>query len=189
MQCTGNSDCFSPGKRTAIVRRYPAFLIIFLPPLCSVLSCIHIAGCEAYSFTTYGYGIFNVRRNLGACRRLRTKGREEGGEGGRGVRHRQICTTADSERQTKNCPSNLHRQGIEPRVFGFGFRLCNQLSYVPISLKETSDTPDTANCTARHEPHLIDQWTTDRWRQLVARSSVVSPLPPPSTTPQGQGKD
>ena len=30
--------------------------------------CDHTTGCEAYSFTTDGYGIFNVHINLGACR-------------------------------------------------------------------------------------------------------------------------
>ena len=35
----------------------------------------YTTGCEAYSFTTDGYGIFNVRKNVGACRT------HEGGSG------------------------------------------------------------------------------------------------------------
>ena len=33
----------------------------------AVFLCDHTTGCEAYSFMTDGYGIFNVRTNLGAC--------------------------------------------------------------------------------------------------------------------------
>ena len=40
-----------------------AFFSIFVS-----VNCDHTTGCEAYSFTTDGYGIFNVRTNLGACR-------------------------------------------------------------------------------------------------------------------------
>ena len=32
-----------------------------------MFSCFHATGCEAYYFTTDGYGIFNVRTLLGAC--------------------------------------------------------------------------------------------------------------------------
>ena len=63
MQCTDNSGCFPRGKRAAIVRRYPDCF----PFLCAVFSCFDTTGCEAYSFTTAGYGIFNVRTHLGAC--------------------------------------------------------------------------------------------------------------------------
>ena len=34
----------------------------------AVFLCDHTSSCEAYSFTTDGYGIFNMRKNLGACR-------------------------------------------------------------------------------------------------------------------------
>ena len=44
-------------------------------PPCAVFSCFHTTGCEAYYFTTDGYGIFNVRANFGT---FRTR------EGGRG---------------------------------------------------------------------------------------------------------
>ena len=43
--------------------------------LYSVLSCFHTTGCEPYSFTTAGYGIFNLRTNFDACRT------HEGGSG------------------------------------------------------------------------------------------------------------
>ena len=51
------SGCFPRGKRAATVRRYP---VLFL----SCVQCFrvfHTTGCEAYSFTTDGYGIFNMR--------------------------------------------------------------------------------------------------------------------------------
>ena len=32
-----------------------------------MFSCFQNTDCEAYSFTTDGYGIFNVRTNVGAC--------------------------------------------------------------------------------------------------------------------------
>ena len=63
MQWTGNSRCFSRGKRAATVRRFQALF-----SLCTMFSCFHTNACEAYSFTTNGYGIFiNVRTNLAAC--------------------------------------------------------------------------------------------------------------------------
>ena len=39
----------------------------FFSLLCAVFSCFHTTGCEAYSFTTDGYRIFNTRTNVGAC--------------------------------------------------------------------------------------------------------------------------
>ena len=37
--------------------------------LCAVCSSFYATSCKAYSFTTYGYGIFNKRANysLGTC--------------------------------------------------------------------------------------------------------------------------
>ena len=45
----------------------------FFPLLYAMFSCFHTTGCEAYSVTTDGYRIFNVRTNQGACR-IRKKG-------------------------------------------------------------------------------------------------------------------
>ena len=69
-------------------------------PLCFVCSCLHTAGCQAYSFPTDGYGIFNVR-------------------------HKQVCTRVDSEAGIEKLSATLPRQGIEPRVFGFESRRSN----------------------------------------------------------------
>ena len=60
MQCMENLGCFPQRKQAAIVQRYPAFL-----PVCSVF-VLPTTSCEAYSFTTDGYVIFNVHTNLGA---------------------------------------------------------------------------------------------------------------------------
>ena len=64
------------GKRATIEQRYPLFVCVVCFGafcfffLCTVFSCFHTTGCQAYFifiFTTYGYGIFNVRTlNLGA---------------------------------------------------------------------------------------------------------------------------
>ena len=73
MQCTGeNRVAFPLGKRAAVSRCYPAaflFLFVFLGFfLFETFSCFRTTGCEAYSFTADGYGIFNVRAKLGPCR-------------------------------------------------------------------------------------------------------------------------
>ena len=43
----------------------------------STTEIFHTTGSEAYSFTTDGYGIFNVRRNVGACTLKRVIGESE----------------------------------------------------------------------------------------------------------------
>ena len=42
--------------------------LCFFVYFCAVFSCFHATDCEAHSFTNDGYGIFNVRTNVGACR-------------------------------------------------------------------------------------------------------------------------
>ena len=44
---------FHGGKRAATVRRYPAFLLLFL---CAEFSCFHTTDCEAYSFRRMDMG-------------------------------------------------------------------------------------------------------------------------------------
>ena len=73
--------------------------------------CVTI-GREAYSFTTDGYGVFNVRKNVGACS---THEGERGVGGGGGVRYKQVCTRVASERLSLT----LTHQGIEPRILSF----------------------------------------------------------------------
>ena len=56
----------SPGKlgnHNAALTRF--FLFVFV---CAVFSCFLTTGCEAYSFTTDAYEIFNVSTHLFACR-------------------------------------------------------------------------------------------------------------------------
>ena len=45
------------------------------PPCVQCFFCFHTTDCEAYSFTTDGYEIFNVRTHVGACC-IHTKGGE-----------------------------------------------------------------------------------------------------------------
>ena len=83
------------------------------------LLCEHTTGCETYSFTTDGYGIFNLRTNSGACRT-----HEMGSDTNKSVQEldgRDIIFFPCSS-------SGLPRQGIEPRVF---VRHYWPLSYVP----------------------------------------------------------
>ena len=90
------------GKATIVVRRKTAsFFCSF--PLCAVFSCFHTTDCEAYSFRTDGYGIFNVRTNLGVGRR--------------GARQKQVCTRVDSE-EHKNCCSPCPARGSNPGSSG-----------------------------------------------------------------------
>ena len=103
MQCTGNSGCFFWEKRAAIVRRFFSFF------LCAVFFAFPYHRLWGLLFSTDGYGIFNVRTNLGVCA-VHTKG---------------------DQAQT-----SLHKSwlggtfffggGIEPRVYGFEFWLSNQ---------------------------------------------------------------
>ena len=88
-------------------------------PLCAVFACIHTTGCEAYSFTTDEYGIFNVRTNVGACRT-----REEGGGGGSSGTNKSRVAS-EGYIYIYKLFLTLPRQRFEPRVFGFEFRLCN----------------------------------------------------------------
>ena len=71
MGILGNSGHFSRGNKASCVR-------VALPNptsrVSAVFVCDHTTGCESYSFTTDGYGIFNVRTNLGTCRTRHTKG-------------------------------------------------------------------------------------------------------------------
>ena len=141
MQCTGNTVCFRRGKRAG---RQSAALPSFFIILCfcvRTFSCFHTTVCEAYSFATDGYWIFNVRTHLGACRTHEW----------RSGTSKSICTRVDSEGQ-KNCSSPCPCQGIEPRVFGFDFRLSNQalaLSYVPRTCLHVFGRL----CVAQHQTH------------------------------------
>ena len=82
------------------------FLILFpLPPLVqffpvyAVFLCRHTADCEAYSFRTDSYGIFNVRTHSGQCvPAVHTK--------------RKSGTNMSAEELTRR------DRGSNPRVFG-----------------------------------------------------------------------
>ena len=87
------------GKLAVIVRRYITQLFSFFF-LCAVFSSFHTIGCEAYSFTTDGYGIFKVRTHLFRCVPYTR----------RGVRDKQGCTRVDSQRQ-KSCLSPCPTSG------------------------------------------------------------------------------
>ena len=71
----------------------------------AVFLCDHTTRCKAYSFTTDGFGIFNVWTNLGVCLT------HEGGSGA------NKSAQVDSEEQ-KKLLLTLPRQGIEPQGLG-----------------------------------------------------------------------
>ena len=112
----GKFGVLSPGKvnsHSTALSRSPRPL-----PMCAVFLCFHTTDCEACSFTTYGFRIFNVRITVGACRR------HEGGSGKN--KSAQELTRRDRQSvshpappgdrtQTDNLSLTLPRQGIEPR--------------------------------------------------------------------------
>ena len=71
--------------------------------LCAVFSYFHTTGCEAYSLMVDGYGIFNVRINLGACRTH---------EGGSGTKK----SAQELTRRHRKLSLTLPHQGIEPSL-------------------------------------------------------------------------
>ena len=81
--------------------------------------------------TTDGYGIFNVRTNLAACRT------HEGGSSAN-------KSAQELTRREKNPTLTLTHQGIESRVFGLEFRLTNHWATFPVS-----DNLSTAGCSSR----------------------------------------
>ena len=106
MQCTGNSGCFPRGNWAAIVW-WPYFFFC--------VQCFDTTGCDAYSFTTDGYGIFNMRKNVGACQT------HEGGSG----------TNKSAQELTQfSCPSPCPIRGSNS-VFGFEFQLSNHWATPP----------------------------------------------------------
>ena len=114
----GNVGCFPRGKRAAIVRQLPPSLVSFL--LCFRVSIPPAVRRQAYSFTTDGYGIFNVavHTNFGACR---THGGGGGGGGGwEGGTNKPAQELTRIERQKKMFLT-LPRLRIEPRAFGFEY--------------------------------------------------------------------
>ena len=95
----GKFGMLSLGKASSHSAALPRSLLLFF--LCVVFSCLRTFHCEAYSFTTDGYGIFNMRANLGACYA------HEWGS----CRHKQVCKRGDSEGQ-KNCVSPRLARGL-----------------------------------------------------------------------------
>ena len=101
MQYTENLGCFPWGKRAAIVQRYPAFF--FFP--CVQFFRVSISPAVRHnSFTTDGYGIFNVRTNL-----VHTKGPQA-----------QISLHKSCLKGTyrKNCSSPCPTRGSNPGSLG-----------------------------------------------------------------------
>ena len=102
----------SSHSRADIAHAHSFFLNLFFY-LCTVFSCFfYTTGCEAYSFTTDEYGFFNVRTNVRAC--LTHKGGQT-----------QTNLLKGWLEETEKLLFTLPRQVIEPRVFGFEFRLSN----------------------------------------------------------------
>ena len=71
-----------PGESEQRLYVATQLLLVLVFLLCAVFSGFHTTGCEAYSLATDGFGIFNMRANLGACRTH--EGGWNGGGWGRG---------------------------------------------------------------------------------------------------------
>ena len=104
------------GKASSHSTALPSFFLFFL---CVVHWCLHTTGCEAYSFMTDGYGIFNTCANLGAC----CTHEDMGGGGGQAQTSLRKSWLRGIEKN--NCPSPCPTRGSKPKVFGFEFRLSN----------------------------------------------------------------
>ena len=70
--------------------------------------CDCTTDCEVSSFTTCGYGSFDVCTKFGCMLYMYMKG----------VRHKEACTRVDSEGQ-KNCPSPCFARGSNPGSLGW----------------------------------------------------------------------
>ena len=114
MQCTGNSDCFSRGKRAATVR----CLIHIFVFLCVAFWWLHTTGCGAYSFTTNGYGIINVRTNLGTCRKHKGGGGGGGGEEKKDVEGESVTNKSVQELTRRDTKSVAHPAPPGDRTHG-----------------------------------------------------------------------
>ena len=123
MQCTGNSGCFPQGMRAAIDSTALVATQLSKKHLYPVFLSFHTTNCEceAYSFTTDGYGIFNVCTNLGACPT------HEGGSG----------TNKSAQELTRRDRKPPH-QGIEPRPCRFEFRRTNHWATSPVVILDSN---------------------------------------------------
>ena len=101
----GKFGLLSQEKASSHNKGNPALVFLSFFFLSAVFSSFHNKGCDAYSFTTDGYGIFNVCINLGACRT-----HEEGSGTNKSA---QKWTRRD--RREKQICITLPSQGIEPR--------------------------------------------------------------------------
>ena len=111
VQCTKNLGCFLLEKQTAKVKvwRYP--LLFFT---CLQCFCVSIPAAVRPTFffkATDGYGIFNMCTNLGACHKHKGT---------------QTSLHMGCLEGIQKLSFTLPHQGIEPKVFRFEFRRCNQ---------------------------------------------------------------
>ena len=104
------SVAFPWGKPAALKSHYPTLINFLEPSACGIFVCGHTTGCEAYYFTTDGYGIFNMHTNVGAWCTY---------QGGSGTNKSVQELTRIEKTLT------LPRQGIEPRVFRLEFQRSN----------------------------------------------------------------
>ena len=130
MQCMGNSAFFFLGKASNHTTVLPS---IFLPCVQSFCVSIPPAVRPAVFFMTDGYGVFNVRTNLGACHTHK----------GRSGANKSAQELTGRDRRTLPLPLpltltltltlllTLPHQGIGPRVFWFEFRLSNHWATPP----------------------------------------------------------
>ena len=93
VQCTG-FGLLSPEKASSHSAAIPSFS--------PCVQCFRVSGCQAYSFTTDRYGIFNVSTPLGACRTHEWRG---GGWGGGRVHNKFAPELTRRDRKTVSHPA------------------------------------------------------------------------------------
>ena len=122
---------------------------------------------DLYHATTDGFGIFTMHTNLG---------------GGRGVRHKQVCTRVDSEGQ-KNRPSPCPTRGSNPRSSDFNSDTlttesgppsnapCHDVKYCCV-LSGPPYRVWTRRCTRRSTWNIWPRgWPTPGWSTTAPRST------------------
>ena len=102
----GKFVLLSPGKASS----HSSALVSYFFPLRAVFSCFYTTDFEACSFTTNGYGIFNVHTNLEACRT------HEGGGGGGGGGASGTNKSANVLTRRDSCPAPCPARGSNPEL-------------------------------------------------------------------------
>ena len=147
----GKYGLLSLGKASSHSTALPSALCCYVLPLYAVFSCFYTTRCDDYSFTTGGYGIFNMRANVGASRKH---------EGGSGINKcAQEVTRRDRKNVSHPAPPGDRTQALTTELRPVLFAKTKTKSFVR--------PPQTANIYIPRATHWIflplvpkkNQWT------------------------------